>query len=347
MTPPIQSGYVNHVINQNTKNASVSKAAGGTVGGLVVKSAVNEGQRIGELLKPSAHPQPPADIDFALLSKKAYGRNNQERQVEGFDILPQHTTEDRVVYRHQKTGYVVVAFRGTDLHDTHQVTSRMWKRNPIKALSHEFETRHFRDVTTDIALALGIQGAASHRFYNAEVGTQRVINEFGKNNVSVTGHSLGGSQAMHVSNKLGVHAEVYNPHISWNDAGTHTNFFHTNVHVNATDPISTFFPGIRAEHIDVRYNRKAKPFMGQHGIDNFLKSTTKSKTFIPAKTPTAPKSNISKTVPVRSVAAHPPISQYSNYGGGHDLAPLTMNCSSMSHYQKVLHGCPRRTTVKA
>lgn len=346
MTPPIAPGYVTHVENQVTKNAAVSKAAGGTGPGLVVKSGVNTAQAIREGIYGSQKYSPPPGIDFALLSKKAYGRNYQERMVDGYDIIPKYTSEDRVVYRHQASGHVIVAFRGTDFHDVHTVSGAQFRRNPIKALSHEFETRHFRDVTTDAALALGLQGAVSHRFYNSTRVTRQVIDEYGLRNVSVTGHSLGGSQAMHVSNLLNVHAEAYNPHISWNDALTHSNFFHSTVHVNYTDPISTFFPGIRAEKIDARYNKKAKPFMGQHGIDNFiLPASKKSKFEIPATSKS--KSDQTRIQPrIVPVASHPS-GQYTHYGGGQNLTPLTMDCAHMSHYQKVVHGCPTRVRATA
>ena len=159
-----------------------------------------------------------------------------------------------------------------------------------------------------------------------------MIKEYGVNNVTVTGHSLGGSQALYVSRKNKVHAEVYNPHISWNDALTHNNYFHANIHVNKTDPVAALYPWITAHQIDSRYNKNAKPFLGQHGIDNFIKPVKS----IPKKTPTA--------VPVAEhfnsassvVHAHPFLQVVSK--------PKIHNeneCSRMPLEYQLAHGCPQ------
>jgi hypothetical protein len=155
---------------------------------------------------------------------------------------------------------------------------------------------------------------------------------------------------MHVSNKFGIHGEVYNPHVSWNDALTHKNYFHTVVHVNKTDPVSAFYPFITAEKFDSRYNKNAKPFLGQHGIENFLRPKPASRTTSKIQkiqtfenVPATVKSNGGLKSRVRPVTTTPVISQtYTHYGGGQDLTSRTMDCTHMSYYQKVVHGCPQR-----
>jgi hypothetical protein len=195
-------------------------------------------------------------IDFARLSKQTY-LPMEKRGVEGFDIVPEFTTEDRTVYYHKDTQKAIIAFRGTDTHD--------WGHG-VKGFFH---SRGFRDITSDLALAAGEQNR-SHRFKNAENVTKAVIERYGHKNVIATGHSLGGSQAVHVSNKFGIHAEAYNPHVDWLSASTFGNAYNTALHVNTTDPVAAFWRGMDWQSTDVRYNKKAAPFLGQHGIDNFL-----------------------------------------------------------------------------
>lgn len=199
-------------------------------------------------------------IDFARLSKASYAAGLPARQVEGFDIVPDLTTDDRTVYRHQDTGKVIIAFRGTD--------PKSWgRRGDARSF---FRSRGFRDVTSDLLLGAGEQGL-SHRFKNAERVTKSAIDRYGHQNVIVTGHSLGGSQAMWVSNKFGVHAEVYNPHVDWEAAMTRANYYNTALHMNVSDPVPGFAGSVDWQSRDVRYNRKALPFIGQHGIENFIR----------------------------------------------------------------------------
>lgn len=259
------------------KKLSKTAAAGKAVTKALGKGGdliLGEAKHIGERIKQNIHPEhsiaPPSDIDFARLSKAAYGRSVKERNVEGFDQLLEYSSPDRAVYRHKRSGHVVISFRGTDAHQ--------WGKG-----SKFFSSKGFRDTTTDAIMAAGY-GDLTHRFYNAEEVTKKIADKYGKNNMSVTGHSLGGSQALHVSNKFKIHAEVYNPHIAWNDALTHNNYFHATIHVNKTDPVAALYPWVSAEKFDVRYNKKAKPFIAQHGIDNFLQpSSVKSNPSISSK----------------------------------------------------------------
>lgn len=328
----VQPGYVNRVQSSVTSGQAAQEASRYSspeaFAGSIAKGYIeNKVESVKHWIRPEKTYGPPPDIDFALLSQKAYGKSIEERQVEGFDILHEHSAPDRVVYRHQRTGHVVIAFRGTDLHD---------------------KSRAGRDIGADALLATGYQ-SASHRFYNAEMVTRALINKYGKENVTATGHSLGGSQAMYVSKKFNIHAEAYNPHITWQDAVTNANYYHANVHVNMTDPVAALYPYINAEHKDIRYNRKKAPFLAQHGISNFVRKTPAQPKKLPTPTPTIPKSNEApKRIPIRPVVANPAMqNQYTHYGGGQDLTSRTMDCSHMSHYQQVIHGCPRRARASA
>lgn len=196
--------------------------------------------------KPISTPSPLKGIDFARLSQASYHKGT-ERNVEGYNILEKYSSPDRVVYQHKDTGHVIIAFRGTDTHHK----SNFW-----------------RDASTDALLAGGFQDY-SYRFRNSTDVTKQVIKQYGVNNVSLTGHSLGGSQAMYISNKTGAHAEVYNPHTDYQASITNENYFNTNLHVNYTDPVATFFPGAHFQNVDARYNKKASPGIPQHAIGNF------------------------------------------------------------------------------
>jgi hypothetical protein len=179
---------------------------------------------------------PPSDIDFARLSINVY---NKDPSTEGFTIIHDLTSPDRVVYQHDRTKHVVLAFRGTD------------PTNP-------------RDLVSDAILAMGNE-EISHRFFNAEEITKKTIARYGKNNVTVTGHSLGGSQAMHVSRKYKVHAEVYDPHVEWQSAITGTNYPDVALHTNKYDPIAAFYRGAHFQSVDARNSYK-------HSIDNFVRA---------------------------------------------------------------------------
>lgn len=263
-------------------------------------------------------------IDFALLSKKSYGNSRQEREVQGFDIIPEYTSPDRTVYFHRDTGKAVIAFRGTDPHH--------W--------SGGTESRGFRDLTTDVILAAGEQ-EHSHRFQNAENVTASVIKRYGHSNVIVTGHSLGGSQALHISNKFGVHAEVYNPHIDWESSMTRANYYNAALHVNRTDPVAAFYPGATFQSVDVRYNKKAKPFLGQHAIDNFIWTDQTQQ----------PKSKVNGISQFMNRPATPlpaPVKAAQQSVNPHH--PPYLDCSRMPRYMQIQYGCEpkgRRASIKA
>jgi hypothetical protein len=202
---------------------------------------------------------------YEEMARASYGRNNQERTVQGYDIIPELTTDDRVAYRNQHGPGVVIAFRGTD------PTNLESYGGGGKASRNFFKSRAFRDVTTDIMMGLEIEHYGS-RFKKAETTTRRGIQKYGKENVTVVGHSLGGSQALHVSQKYGVKAVAYNPFIGpQHIRGKYPKA--TLVH-NVTDPISFASPFVKAEKVKLRYDTKRLPTISQHGL---VKSKSKPK----------------------------------------------------------------------
>ena len=183
----------------------------------------------------------PSNINYAQLSKKAY---DSDKTIYGYKTIPEFSTIDRTVYQQDGSGHVVIAFRGTNVLDA-------------------------RDTSTDLLLAAGATGL-SHRFYNAENVTRAVINKYGRKNVTVTGHSLGGSQALHVSRKFGVNAYVYNPHVSYDAGLTGANYKHANIFRNTTDPVPAFSRAAYFKSVTTASNPNASAGLGQHSIDYWV-----------------------------------------------------------------------------
>lgn len=218
-----------------------------------------------------------SNIPFADMSVNSYKSGNA-REIQNYKIDTELTTGDRVVYVSNDGSHAVVAFRGT---------------NP----------KNWRDITTDALLGANAKDL-SNRFWNAERVTSAAINKYGKGNVYATGHSLGGSQAMHVSQKYGIHAEAYNPFVSLEDAFEGADYSHSVVHYNAGDPIGFGIPFVTTKHTYYHYNWEAGaypfpiPFaisgIKQHGISNLTSDASKPIPRPSPPTPTPPDPTLSE-----------------------------------------------------
>jgi hypothetical protein len=124
--------------------------------------------------------------EYAQLADGAYGRKG----VDGWELDTDLSNSNRAVYH--KDGKAVVSFRGTDLSGS----KNRWK-----------------DLGTDVLLALGLE-SMSTRFQNAKKTTDAALTKYGEGNVSLTGHSLGGSQALYVHQKTGLDTHAFNPGVS-------------------------------------------------------------------------------------------------------------------------------------
>ena len=166
--------------------------------------------------------------------------------------------EDYTTFRDRKSGRGVVAFRGTNV-------------------------KNIGDLGTDAAILFGVQ-SLTPRFRAAEDVTRRAMERFGgMENVDVTGHSLGGTQALHATNKTGVHAVAFNPgaglprgflsRMGLGALGSVANLLNrgklrsgnADIVTTGMDPISYFSRGSRAS----QHFRRPDGF-DVHGIDNFL-----------------------------------------------------------------------------
>jgi hypothetical protein len=129
---------------------------------------------------------------YARLSQGAYG----SKDIDGWQRDPDFSDDQRTVYYRDKddgTKEAVLSFRGTEL------KKGTWKQS-------------FRDIQDDVALGLGLQNLNS-RFRRAGRLAKDVSNKY-DGNLTLTGHSLGGSQALYASNSTGLPAHVYSAGVS-------------------------------------------------------------------------------------------------------------------------------------
>ena len=105
--------------------------------------------------------------------------------TEGPNAIINRNRPNATVY--SKDGKATIAYRGTDL----------WHLNTS-------------DLLADAAITLGINDV-SRRFTEAEDLYGRTVAKYGEGNVSVTGHSLGGSEALYVARNHHIGGTVFNP----------------------------------------------------------------------------------------------------------------------------------------
>jgi hypothetical protein len=194
--------------------------------------------------------------EAAALADGAYG----SRDVDGWERDEHLSNRDRTVY--SREGKAVVAFRGTNLSGT---------------------TDRWRDLGADALIALGLQDL-SHRFRDAKKTTKYAMDKYGDDNVTLVGHSLGGSQALHVHTKLGIDTHAFNPGISLVDVRrSGSKFgpehvlslfpkrsrFHDNAHawITSGDLVGGLAPMVRGLQVSIVPKKK---YVGAHSLENFL-----------------------------------------------------------------------------
>lgn len=126
----------------------------------------------------------------------------------GWELDTELSGPDRRVYH--KDNNAILAFRGT---------------NP----------KNQRDIGADVALAFHLQ-SYTNRFKNSLDVGKRTVAKYGKENVRVTGHSLGGSQAVYVGNELDLEGDAYSPYTSQSLSNRNTK---VNVHIVPGDPVAS------------------------------------------------------------------------------------------------------------
>lgn len=133
--------------------------------------------------------------DYAALAQNTY----KGEETQGYVIDPFFSDEEATVYV-ANNGKAILAFKGTQPRNTKQAPS---------------------DIVADYHIVQGVE-ENSYEFQHALRKGVEVVQKYGLQNVVVVGHSLGGTKAMYVSHKLGIHAEVYNAGWSPADIFRHT-----------------------------------------------------------------------------------------------------------------------------
>jgi len=191
---------------ENAISRSLNKASGFIKGN---KEAIDKAANI----KTANYKLNTSDRAYEHFASAAYEKN--PGSIYGYDL--DHTLSDKntKVFINKK-GKVIISFRGTN----------------EKA-----------DIKTDVKI-VG-RSRADARFKDAEKLTKKLIEDYGAKNVTVAGHSLGGTIARYVSSKTGVKGTVFNAGASPSELGG--NHVDTNVKVKtivtAGDPISNSLIG--------------------------------------------------------------------------------------------------------
>lgn len=127
----------------------------------------------------------PKDVNkddiYAIFSDAAYqplAKSEEIAKKHGYSVDPDLSTPDATTF--VKDGRAIVAYRGTS---------------------------QLRDLVPDLHIAIGSR--KHKRFDDAEELARRAAKKY--KTVDVAGHSLGGTQALHVNDKLGLNAHVFNP----------------------------------------------------------------------------------------------------------------------------------------
>lgn len=187
---------------------------------------------------------------YAQLASGAYGGKSMEHL--GYEIDPELSNRNRTTYYNKDTGKAVMAFRGTNV-------------------------KNQADLATDALLALGLKDFSA-RFRNANKYSKKAMDKYGKDMVSFTGHSLGGSQALYVNSKHGNETHAYNPFVEPKQPKANLltkglfSLFKRPVQSNATiyktttDPISMFANLSNAQVKEIKPTSK-----NGHALKNFFR----------------------------------------------------------------------------
>jgi hypothetical protein len=195
---------------------------------------------------------------FAILSKASYSPTPEDvlksfRLSTQFKILKEYTNIDMLSVHDKSSDKIIIAIRGTD--DKNITGNRI------------------RDFINDYGIAVG-QDERVYRKATVEDVVKKVIKRFSKEQVILTGHSLGGWVATKISKDLGVKAVVFNIGSSLMDDRTDKNENVTHYTTNdafrgIVDPLS-ISSVLRDDYRTVKV--KKKEGLGVHTIDNFVPS---------------------------------------------------------------------------
>lgn len=145
------------------------------------KSVSNEERRVDD-----AH-LTRTETEHAELANAAYdGRDTRASKAFGYEYVPEYSDEDLSTYHNAYRGDTVLAFRGSH-------TWRDW-------------------LVADAKLAGGASHlAADERFMRHSEIVNRAAEHYGTQNLRMTGHSLGGTEALYHGIARGIPTNAFNP----------------------------------------------------------------------------------------------------------------------------------------
>jgi len=149
--------------------------------------------KLGELTKHKDLPRSENDAnqpfyhEHTVLSQAAYDpiKFKSNCQQLGYEVDNELSQPSRKVFYNKSKNKAVVAYKGID-------------------------PKHIYDLIVDGQIFNAMDEYLSGRF-RADKAYRNTAKKYGKENVQVTGHSLGGSQAVHVGRKYGVEGTAFKP----------------------------------------------------------------------------------------------------------------------------------------
>ena len=201
----------------------------------------------GELVNPE---QKKTGQRYAIFAEASYYPDPQDvRKIldkygkQAWDVVPM-TTKDATTFKNRDTEEVVVGIRGTDV-------------------------KNISDLFTDLALVGGVSRFTPRASQITKI-VKYAIDTYGKDKVSVSGHSLGGELARQMANKFGLKAYVYNRASSvfdvFNKKNENVKDFSTNI--GKTTDIISVLGTKQKKHDQAEFEKQAGK--DAHTLQNFL-----------------------------------------------------------------------------
>ena len=194
---------------------------------------------------------------FALMAKISYTDEKKrplklhKYKLDQFTELNNYSNNDVMTLKDKKTNIIIIAIRGTD----------------IKNVTNN----RIRDLIQDYSILVGDDENVK-RTKKLIYLVDKSINTFGKNNVILTGHSLGGFISARISDLLGVKAIVFNMGSSFLDGKERDNpniiHYTTNNPFKGIIDIASISSVLKDNYRTIIV--KQKTGVNVHSINNFI-----------------------------------------------------------------------------